>query len=110
MSRLKLLCIVAVVIAGAVGARYLWWGSVGDHHTVDWYLAHEDQLKRVSAKCENDHALDDDPDCRNAAAAKRKAGWEAMRQQLGTVPPDFWDDNGQAPKNAPQPAAPKAGQ
>jgi hypothetical protein len=82
MTRLKLMCAVAVVLGAAVGARYLFWSGVGDHHTVDWYLAHEGERRRVLQTCDNDHALDDDPDCKNADAGERAATVKAAQEKM----------------------------
>jgi hypothetical protein len=102
MTRLKVLCGVAVLLLAAVGVRYLWRSGVGDHHTVDWYLAHEDERHRVWRLCANDHALDLDPDCRNALSAEKGAFAKQMRDNID---PKFWDDDAKATQNAPARAA-----
>ena len=107
MTRLKILSVVAVLLLAAVGLRYLWRSGVGDHRTVDWYLAHEDERHRVWQLCANDHALDLDPDCRNALSAEKGAFAKQMRD---SVPPSFWDDDAKGPQNAPQNAPARAGQ
>ena len=96
MTRLKVLCAVAVVLLAAVGARYLWRGGVGDHHTVDWCVTHDAERNRVLQLCSNDHALDADPDCRNAYSGAKGAFAKEMRD---SIPPSFWDDNAKPPQN-----------
>lgn len=82
MTRLRILCGVAALLAVIVAVATLHRGSVGDHHTVDWYASHEAERQRVLQTCANDHALDDEPDCKNADAGERAVALKAIQEKL----------------------------
>jgi hypothetical protein len=52
-------------------------------HTVDWYVAHEDERKTLEAKCANDPGdLANDPDCINAKQAGKQAVLNTAKEKL----------------------------